>query len=171
MLEEKKMSVLLQIRKGEYGIYNNKLYRILSFNSNADMLTLCSTDENDLNNGFTRNESESIINMYGFISTKEVQRKEIIKAYRISTHAKYKGYAFDIIGGKNDAKFLTLSTHNRISNDPVGEELFLRESLINIGFQKGHTDIDGSWYEKEVPIDDPDLELVENSGEIDVTEL
>lgn len=165
------MSVLLQIRKGEYAIYNERLYRVLSFNSDADILTLCSTDINDLNNGFVRNESESIVKLYGFISTKEVQRKEITKAYRISTHAEYKGYKLDIIGGKNDAEFLTLSTHNRISHVPVGEELFLRESLISIGFHEGHTDIDGSWYEKEVSINDPDLKLVENSGEIDVTEL
>ena len=162
---------IMKIRRGEYGIYNNKLYRILSFNSNADMLTLCSTDESDLNSGFIRNEYKSIVDMYGFISTKEVQRKEITKAYRITTQAVYKDTKVDIIGGKDGTNLITLCSHYRISYNPVGEELFFRETLISIGFRKGQSELDGCWYEKEVPINDPDLKLIESSKEIDVGEL
>lgn len=50
---------MIEVRDGNYGMYNGKLYRIgITY---KDSVHLCSEDRDDLNNGFTCNSSESYI--------------------------------------------------------------------------------------------------------------
>ncbi|MDE7294539.1 MAG: hypothetical protein K2N72_08975 [Oscillospiraceae bacterium] len=161
----------LNVRRGKYGLYNGKLYRILSksISSKSDTIEICSTDEQDLKNGFINNDSEFITKKYGFTCTKEVPKSEITEAYEIRTHAIYKGETLDIIGGRPG--FLTLSTQYRIPHNASREDEAYRKELIKKGFQRGMTEIDGSYWDIIVPIDDPGIELIEERKELDINKL
>ena len=161
----------LNVRRGKYGLYNNKLYRILSksISSKSDTIELCSTDEQDLKNGFTNNDSEFITKKYGFTCTKEVPKYEITEAYEITTYANYKGLKLYIHGKKSDNMLTLLHTQMISSHSERDREI--RDTLIEMGFYVFNVDKFGLTYAKDVPIDDPELEIFEERKEIDISKL
>ncbi len=165
----------LNVRRGKYGLYNGKLYRILSKSiySKSGMIEICSTDEQDLKNGFINNDSEFITKKYGFTCTVEVPKNEITEAYEIKTHAVYKGLTLDIIGcrEKDGKVFSILSTPYRLPYNPTGEQLKTKNFLLENGFHDGQHEIDGCWYEIEVDMNDLELNLIEERTEIDISKL
>ena len=154
-----------EIRNDNYGLYNDKLYRISIVHN--DSVRLCSNYPSDVNNGFICNDSEYVIKKYGFVCIKEVSKSEITEAYEIRTHAVYKGVGATIIGSSKE-NHIGLRT---CCLDGENKADFLRK-VNNAEFEycereQGGYDI----YGKDVSLDDPDLQLIEKRTEIDINKL
>lgn len=152
-----------EVRIGKYGECEGKLYRILSGdgNSEPETIKLCSSDEHDPENGFTNNYSEYTSKKYGFTYVKDVPKSEITQVCDIRAYVVYKGIKFAVIGGRNGTNLVTLCGNLIRSYNSGEEERKYEEELIKIGFHKGIVDKTFYMYIKEVPIDDPELELFE----------
>lgn len=160
---------ILSIRSGQYGMYNGKLYRIGK--THTDSVDLASINRDDLNNGFTWYRPELYINEYNFVCVKNVPKSEISELYKIETHAIYKGEAVNIIGGRSGTNLLTLSTQDLLPYYPTGEQLEIKNRLLEKGFHEGQHERIGCWYEIEVDRDDLELELIEEIEKVDLSEL
>ncbi|MDE6599970.1 MAG: hypothetical protein K2K34_07850 [Oscillospiraceae bacterium] len=163
----------INVRRGKYGVYNGKLYRILSksISLKSDIIEICSTDEQDLENGFMNNDSEFFTKKYGFTCTKEIHKSEITEVYEIVTHAIYKGLTCGIIGGRNGTNLLTLAAPYEFPHNPTGEMLEIRNNLVEMGFHDAIHEKTFCMYIIEVDMDDPELELVEEITESDISKL
>lgn len=162
---------LSDIRRGKYGMYNGKLYRILlkSISLKSDIIEICSTDMQDLKNGFTNDDPEFITQKYGFTCTKKIPKSEITQAYEIRTHAKYKGVSASIMGSLKPGCIRLATTCLYWLGEDRDEFL---KNATNAGFEYTDTEQGGyKIYEKEVSLDDPDLELIEKRTEIDISKL
>ncbi|MCM1061690.1 MAG: hypothetical protein NC452_15585 [Eubacterium sp.] len=162
------------LRDGKYVVFHNNTYDFFGDQGLTDgMVYIVSRNKDDIQNGFIPINVE-YNQKYGFFQCqKEVPKNEITEAYEINTHAVYKGMKLCIIGcsEKNGTVFSILSTPYDIPYNPTGEMLEIRNTLIEMGFHDGQHDKTGCWYEIEVDIDDPDLELVEERTEIDISKL
>lgn len=159
----------INVRRGRYGMYNGKLYRI--GRTYTDSVDLCSTNRDDLNNGFTCYPSESNMSIYDFVCIRNVPKSEISELHEIETHAIYKDVILNIIGGRNGTNLLTLSTQYLLPYHSAGDQLKLKNRLLEKGFYEGQHEIIGCWYEIEVDMNDPELELVEEITESDISKL
>lgn len=156
---------MIEVKNSEYGLYQGKLYRIGKTNETS--VDLCSRNPDDLNNGFKCNHTEDFIKKYGFVCIKEVSRSEISEAYKIITYAVYKGVNASIVGWKKDNK-VELYTTCLYGED---EEEFLKK-MEYAGFNFSHCEQGGDRiYAIIVPLDDPDLQLIEKRTEIDINKL
>lgn len=158
-----------EIKDGYFVIYHGQEYQTGFWEKIPGIVRLSSWDEKSLDNGFYCVKSQDYIEKFGFRCQKEVPKSEITEAYEIRTHAKYKGETLDIIGGRPG--FVTLSTQRRISHNANREDEEYRNELIKKGFQRGMTEIDGSHWEVIIPIDDPEVEFIEERTEIDISKL
>ncbi|MCM1061789.1 MAG: hypothetical protein NC452_16085 [Eubacterium sp.] len=156
----------LNVRRGKYGLYNGKLYRILSksFSSKSDTIEICSTDEQDLKNGFTNNDSEFFTKKYGFTCTKEVPKYEITEAYEIRTYVVFREMKFGIIS--LDDEFIRIQ--NECSNDPNDET---NKQLRSWGFSEYIRDKFSIIFDKYIPTNDPEIKIIEERKEIDISKL
>lgn len=156
---------MIEVKNSEYGLYQGKLYRIGKTNETS--VDLCSRNPDDLNNGFKCNHTEDFIKKYGFVCIKEVSRSEISEAYKIITYAVYKGVNASIVGWKKDNK-VELYTTCLYGED---EEEFLKK-MEYAGFNFSHCEQGGDRiYAIIVPLDDPDLQLLEHRTELDIDKL
>ncbi len=152
-----------KIRSGKYGEYKGKLYKILPGDGSSDQETikLCSSDEQDLENGFTNHFDKSASELWGFSCIKAVPKSEITKLCNITPRIVYKGIQFTAIGGRGGTNFVTLCSNFIRSCNPGEKEQEYEKELIKIGFHKGIVDKTIYMYIKEVPLDDPELEVFE----------
>lgn len=162
------------LRDGKHVVFHNNTYDFFEDKGSTDgMVYIVSRNKDDIQNGFIPINVE-YNKKYGFFQCqKEVPKNEITEAYEIKTHAVYKGMTLDIIGcrEKNGTVFSILSTPYRLPYNPTGEQLETKNLLLEKGFHYGQHEIDGCWYEIEVDMDDPELELVEERTEIDISKL
>ncbi|MDE6592970.1 MAG: hypothetical protein K2K57_07905 [Oscillospiraceae bacterium] len=158
------------LRDGEYVVFHNSTYDFFGDKGSTDeMVYIVSRNKDNLQNGFIPINVE-YNKKYGFFQCrKEVPKNEITEAYKIKTHAVYKGITLDIIGGRKG--ILILSTPYRLPYNPTGEQLETKNFLIEKGFHEGEHEKGGCWYDIEADIDDPDLELIEEMTEIDINML
>ncbi|MDE7293971.1 MAG: hypothetical protein K2N72_06075 [Oscillospiraceae bacterium] len=149
-----------EIRQGVYGIYGGKAYKILPSGS-PDTARLLSSDKDDLKNGFENNYSEYTSKKYGFTCAKNVPLGEVSDICFITPKIIYKGLEVFHIGSRNGTNFVTLCGKLIRSCNPGEEERKYEDELIKREFHKGIVDKTFYMYIKEVPIDDPELELFE----------
>lgn len=155
------------IRNSKYGLYKGKLYRIGETYKGS--VHLCSSSREDLNNGFICDSSEDFIKKYGFVCIKDVPKNEIAEAYDIRTHAVYKSVSASIMRSRKPNCILLSTTCLYWLGEDRDE--FLKK-VTNAGFEYTDTEQGGyKIYEKEVSLDDPDLELIEKRTEIDISKL
>ena len=129
-----------QIKNGRYCLYKGTLYKLSSYNS-------------------------STVTLIG--STPEiVPRNWIDGVYKVETRAVYMGEGFQIIGGRNGTNLLTLCSRP-IRNGNV-EDCRYRDKLVSLGFEKGPVEKGYCEYVKSVPINDPNLQLIEEKTEIEL---
>lgn len=154
----------------EYAIYKGNKYQIYNgILDNKNAILLLSHNMVDLERGFKLSYSEEYMQRHHFFTCeKEVSKSEVTEAYRIKTHAIYKGVTLDIMEGGNR---LILATPYRLPYTPTGKQLEIKNTLIKKGFYEGQGEKDGCWYNIEVDINDPDLELIEERMEIDINKL
>ena len=151
-----------EVRNGNYGMYKGKLYRIGQIYK--DSVHLCSINRDDLNNGFICNYTKTQIEYYGFICIKDVPKSEITEAYEIKTHALYKGMEFGIIS--LDDEFIRIE--NECSNDPNDET---NKQLRSWGFSEYIRDKFSIIFDKYIPANDPEIKIIEERTEIDISKL
>lgn len=131
----------LQLRRGKYCLYKDRLFKLLDYNG-------------------------STVSIAGDRGTEIVPRNWIDGVYKIETRAVYMGENFLIIGGRTGTNLLTLcSRHIRYGNT---EDYRYRDKLVSMGFEKGITEKGYSDYVKSVDANDPYLELVEERKEIEL---
>lgn len=156
---------MIEVKNSEYGLYQGKLYRIGKTNETS--VDLCSRNPDDLNNGFKCNHTEDFIKKYGFVRIKEVPKSEITEAYNIRTYAVYKGVSASIVGGSKENQ-IGLITTCLYGED---KEMFLKK-MKSTGFEFSHYEQGGyCMYRKDVSLDDPDLQLIEERTELDISKL
>ena len=144
-------------------IYNGEL-------DNKNVILLLSHDRTDLKKGFKSSYSEEYMQRYDFFTCeKEVPKSEITEAYEIRTHAKYKGVSASIMGSLKPGCIRLATTCLYWLGEDKDEFL---KNATNAGFEYTDTEQGGyKIYEKEVSLDDPDLELIEERTEIDISKL
>lgn len=151
------------IRKGRYCIYNNKEYKL--FNIDDIHVRLLSDNPNDLKKGFSTKQTDDFSKKYGFICKKTILKSEIAEVYELNTRYFYKKEEFQVIGNRNGTDLLTLST-KFIDSGCIDRESIIKH-YVDMGFHQGQIEKTGCWYEKEVSINDPDLEFIEVRVSID----
>ncbi|MBP0963943.1 MAG: hypothetical protein J5999_01465 [Oscillospiraceae bacterium] len=163
-------------KKGEYVIYMGKEYKKSTKLMQGSFVRIISWEKSDLKNGFICYESENFMKKFGFSCEKEVPKSEITKAYKIETTAKYKGstYCIDTYIGNDLSVKYNRDEMVRIYTLPIST---LNE-VEKYNYYKQNGFADGMSFEygnvmlyKYVSINDPDLEIVENRTEIDVSVL
>lgn len=156
---------MIEVKNDNYVLHQGKLYRIGKTYEAA--VHLCSSNPDDLNNGFICNSSESYIKKYGFVCIKEVPKSEITEAYEIRTYAVYKGVNSSIVGCSKE-NWIGLITTCLDGQDK--EEFLKKVKKADFRFVErgqGGDDI----YRKDVFLDDPDLKLIEKRTELDISKL
>lgn len=158
------------LRDGKYVVFNNNIYYPSGKKSpNDGMVYIISENKDDIQNGFIPINVE-YNKKYGFFQCrKEVPKNEITEAYEITTYANYKGFKLYIHGKKSD-NILTLLNTQMLSNYSESD-CKIRDVLIEMGFYVFEVDKTGCTYAKDVPIDDPELEIFEERKEIDISKL
>lgn len=162
------MSKLL--RDGKYAVFHNNTYELYrKYDSNDGMVYIVSMNTNDMQNGFIPINVE-YNKKYGYFQCqKEVPKSEITEAYEIRTHAKYKGVSASIMGSLKPGCIRLATTCLYWLGEDRDEFL---KNVTNAGFEYTDTEQGGyKIYEKEVSLDDPDLELIEKRTEIDISKL
>ena len=159
------------MKDGEYAIYKGNEYTIYNGElDNKNVILLLSHDRTDLKKGFKSSYSEEYMQRYDFFTCeKEVPKSEITEAYEIRTHAKYKGVSASIMGSLKPGCIRLATTCLYWLGEDKDEFL---KNATNAGFEYTDTEQGGyEIYEKEVSLDDPDLELIEERTEIDISKL
>ena len=159
------------MKDGEYAIYKGNEYTIYNGElDNKNVILLLSHDRTDLKKGFKSSYSEEYMQRYDFFTCeKEVPKSEITEAYEIRTHAKYKGVSASIMGSLKPGCIRLATTCLYWLGEDKDEFL---KNATNAGFEYTDTEQGGyKIYEKEVSLDDPDLELIEERTEIDISKL
>ena len=159
------------MKDGEYAIYKGNEYTIYNGElDNKNVILLLSHDRADLKKGFKSSYSEEYMQRYDFFTCeKEVPKSEITEAYEIRTHAKYKGVSASIMGSLKPGCIRLATTCLYWLGEDKDEFL---KNATNAGFEYTDTEQGGyKIYEKEVSLDDPDLELIEERTEIDISKL
>ena len=158
------------LRDGEYVIFHNNIFYPSGKKSPTEgMIYIISENRYDLRNGFMPINVE-YNKKYGYFQCqKEVPKSEITEAYEIRTHAKYKGVSASIMGSLKPGCIRLATTCLYWLGEDKDEFL---KNATNAGFEYTDTEQGGyEIYEKEVSLDDPDLELIEERTEIDISKL
>lgn len=159
------------MKDGEYAIYKGNEYTIYNGElDNKNVILLLSHDRTDLKRGFKSSYSEEYMQRYDFFTCeKEVPKSEITEAYEIRTHAVYKGVSASIMRSLKPNCILLVAPYLYWLDGDRDEYL---KKVTNAGFEYTTTEQGGyEIYEKEVSLDDPDLELIEERTEIDISKL
>lgn len=159
------------MKRGRYAIHNGNEYQIYNgVLDNENVILLLSHNREDLQNGFILSYSEEYMHRRQFFTCeKEVYKSEITEAYEITPYANYKGFKLYIHGKKSDNMLTLLHTQMISSHSERDREI--RDTLIEMGFYVFNVDKFGLTYAKDVPIDDPELEIFEERKEIDISKL
>lgn len=163
-------------KNGEYVIYMGKEYKKSTKIMQGSFVKIISWEKSDLKNGFICAESESFMKKFGFSCEKQVSKSEITKAYKIETIAKYKESIYcidtyignDLSGEYNKDEMVRIYTLPISTINEVEKYNYYKQNGFTVGmsFEYGNVML-----YKYVSINDPDLEIVENRTEIDVSEL
>lgn len=158
------------LRDGKHVVFHNNTYDFFGDQGSTDgMVYIVSRNKDDIQNGFIPINVE-YNKKYGFFQCqKEVPKNEITEAYEITTYANYKGFKLYIHGKKSDNMLTLLHTQMISSHSERDREI--RDTLIEMGFYVFNVDKFGLTYAKDVPIDDPELEIFEERKEIDISKL
>ncbi|MDE6592637.1 MAG: hypothetical protein K2K57_06200 [Oscillospiraceae bacterium] len=159
----------MAVRDGYYVIYHNKEYSLFYGKiENKKNVLILSHNPNDINNGFKLSYSEEYMKEHQFFTCeKEVPKSEISEAYKIKTYADYKGFRLYVYG-QDVNNVLRLVTVQELSHSSKSDGK-IRETLMEMGFKIFDVEKTGCTYVKYVPIDDPELELIEERTEIDIS--
>lgn len=161
----------MEIKNGYYAIYHNNEYSLFHGHmENRQNVLLLSHDRNDIDNGFKLSCSEEYMQQHNFFTCeKEVPKSEITEAYAIRTYANYRGL--------KDYRGFRLCVEQELNNAvqlftewEVGHcDYRTQDMLKKDGFMPREGDKLGYTYAKYVPIDDPELELIEERTELDIS--
>lgn len=154
-------------KNGYYGMYNGSLYRIGKRYETS--VELCSDDRNDMDNGFVCNSSESFIKQYGFVCIKNVPKSELTEVYRIRYFADYRGTRFYIYRSDPD-NTVTLLCPLMLS-DYSEDDCKIRDRLVEMGFYVFETDKAGHTYAKDIPADDPQVQILQIREKVDISKM
>lgn len=153
------------LRDGKYVVFNNNIYYPSGKKSpNEGMVYIISENKDDIQNGFIPINVE-YNKKYGFFQCqKEVHKSEITEAYKIRTHVVFKGMKFGIIS--LDDEFIRIQ--NECSNDPNDE---MNKQLRSWGFSEYIRDKFSIIFDKYIPANDPEIKIIEERTEIDISKL
>lgn len=154
-------------KNGYYGMHEGRLYRIGKRYETA--AELCSEDREDLSNGFACSHSESFIRKYGFVCIKDVPKSELTEVYRIRTFAQYKDIKLYVYKANRDHTLILLCP--QLLSDFSEDDRRIRDKLTGMGFYVFETEKAGHTYAKNVPPDDPDMQLFQIREKIDIDKL
>ena len=159
------------MRNGYYAIYHGQEYETgRREEKTRGLVTLFSWDKKDLDNGFYCEKSQEYMERNGFSCLKEVPKSEITEEYRITSYAAYKGFIFHICGSTiNNELRLSSQMLSHSQDNKVDREII--DKITEMGFYVGEVDKTGCFYEKLVPIDDPELDTFEVRKEIEINKL
>lgn len=157
------------MRNGFYAVYRGQEYKTgWREEKNRGMISLLSWDKKDLDNGFYCEKSQEYMEQHGFYCVKEVPKSEITEEYRITPYAAYKGFLFQICGStiNNELRLVSqmLSRYNEVDCE-------ITAKITEMGFYVREIDKCGCFYEKLVPIDDPELDTFEVREEIEINKM
>ena len=153
------------LRDGKYVVFNNNVYYPSGKKSpNEGMVYIISENKDDIQNGFIPINVE-YNKKYGFFQCKkEVPKSEITEAYKIRTYVVYRGMEFGIIS--LDDEFIRIQ--NECSNDPNDET---NKQLRSWGFSEYIRDKFSIIFDKYIPANDPEIKIIEERTEIDISKL
>ncbi|GHU55510.1 hypothetical protein FACS1894132_11710 [Clostridia bacterium] len=169
----------MKIKYGIFAIYHNEVYAVSNYgqkNANGNY-EITSYDREDLEIGFNTEHAKKFIigffngtveeyfNKYGFYCNKEISPEEISSMYEIKRHAFYKGEPYCIMGGR--AGHIALSKDIPFNLPSIELEEW-KKKMENMGFRPlpdWHGPLN---YIGSIPLDDPDLQIIEERVDIPI---
>jgi hypothetical protein len=137
---------------GDFCKYKGKIY-CASINREQEIVTIYSKNPEERNDGFVETENFK----YTSGLKKQMRYAETEEIYEICAHPIYKGKKYDRMG--SDTKITLFVAANKIPKETFDEEV---KKLLDMGFEECYEQYGSDrHFIKPVPLDDPDLEVIE----------